>query len=211
MAAVVGVAETDDAQGWSEALARGVQAAGTIGAVPSLHVVTPGESPLPAADETAVRRLADPWGSDPLSIGVARQLHGYLTGNAAELVQQVTDALEPDTCVLVGHGFGSVVAFDVLRRARPSGIRALVTIGSPLGLAGVLRALNVPEPLTPPGDVRWTNVLDPGDVRTGGEGLADLGPGITDEYVDNGAAPAAAEAYLAQGVAARAILSAISG
>ncbi|GAA3395390.1 hypothetical protein [Cryptosporangium minutisporangium] len=214
MAAVVGVAgsgspERDE---WSAALSRGVAAAGTVGTLPALSIVAVGDQPLPDPDDTAVRRLLDALGStDPLLVELARSLHGYLTGNASATIERVTAALEPDTAVLVGHGFGAVVAFDVLRRARTKGIRGLVTLGSPLSLEAVRRALNVPEPLTAPDGVRWINVLDPEDLRTGGEGLADLGPGITDEYVDNGAPPHSALAYLAQGPTGRAILTGLTG
>ncbi|SHN45659.1 hypothetical protein [Cryptosporangium aurantiacum] len=214
MAAVVGVAGPGDpgTDEWSAALARGVAAAGTVGTVSSLQVVPAGDDGLPDADDTAVRRLLDEFGgSDPLLVELARTLHGYLTGNAAATIERVTQALVPETTVLVGHGFGAVVAFDVLRRARSTGLRGLVTLGCPLSLTVVRRALNIPEPLARPDGVRWVNVLDPDDVRTGGEGLADLGPGITDEYVDNGEPPHSVEAYLAQGSTGRGVLTALTG
>ena len=212
MTAVVGVAGDGDTDAWSAALDRGVKAAGRTGEAPSLRVVSTGAPSLPSADDTAVRRFLDAWGSDdPLLVDLARQVHGYLTGNSSALIDAVTAALEPDTAVVVGHGFGALVAFDVLRRSRREGVRSLVTLGAPLGLASVLRALNVPEPLTAPNGVHWVNVLDPGDVRTGGDGLADRGPGITDEYVGNGDPPHDAAAYLARTATAKAILRSISG
>lgn len=212
MAAVVGIGANDDADTWPAALARGVKAAGTVGEVPSLRVVGTAAPSLPGAGDTGVRRLSDAWGDDdPLLVELARDVHGYLTGNSSALVDAVTAAFEPDTAVVVGHGFGALVAFDVLRRSRATSIRALVTLGAPLGLASLLRVLNVPEPLAAPHGVRWINVLDPADVRTGGEGLADLGPGITDQYVDNGERPHEVAAYLAQGTTGRAVLGAITG
>jgi pimeloyl-ACP methyl ester carboxylesterase len=214
MTAVVGIAGRDGSaeQGWPAALGRGVEAAGTVGAVPALRVVTPRIGPLPGADETFVQRLVeDLGGTDPLLVDLARELYAYLTGDSSAVIDQVTSALAPDTAVLVGHGFGAVVAFDLLRREARSGIRGLVTLGAPLGLAPVRRALNVPEPLAAPDGVRWVNVLDPEDVRTGGVGLADLGPGIADQYVDNGERPDSAEAYLAQGQTGLAILTSLTG
>jgi hypothetical protein len=148
--------------------------------------------------------------ANPALRELARELHAYLTGASTAVLERVKAAVQPDTTVLVGHGLGAVVAYDLLRRdSLGQQIKVLVTLGAPLGLAAVRTALNVPEPLVPPDGVLWMNVLDPDDVRTGGEGLADLGPGITDGYVDNGDRASAATAYLAQGQTGRAILNGV--
>jgi len=68
--------------------------------------------------------------------------------------------------MLIAHSMGSIVAYDVLRRAGRTlpGVRIshFVTLGSPLGLGGigeiVAGPLRVPECVA-----RWTNLADPTD------------------------------------------------
>lgn len=74
------------------------------------------------------------------------------------------DGRTNDPVVVVAHSLGSVVAYDLLR---PEGtvkrpVHTLVTIGSPLGLRAVRRAL---APLDDPPMVRrWLNAYDDRDV-----------------------------------------------
>jgi hypothetical protein len=68
--------------------------------------------------------------------------------------------------MLIAHSMGSIIAYDVLRRAtrtlRGLRISHFVTLGSPLGLGGigeiVAGALRVPECVA-----RWSNLADPRD------------------------------------------------
>lgn len=136
------------------------------------------------------------------AVRLLRQVHAYLTdpGTADRIRSVVLAEVRPDTELLLAHSLGSVVAADlVLRGAVPPG-PALLTIGSPLGLAAVrgplLRALP-PGAGTDPGRA-WTNVADRRDVVTGGRGLAGIFARVTDVVVDNGwADPHAASRYLA--------------
>ena len=68
--------------------------------------------------------------------------------------------------MLIAHSMGSIVAYDVLRRSGRTlpGLRIahFVTLGSPLGLAGIADVvsgpLRVPECVA-----RWSNLADPSD------------------------------------------------
>jgi hypothetical protein len=70
--------------------------------------------------------------------------------------------------VVIAHSLGSVVTYEALfDRPRPP-IDLLVTVGSPLGMPGVIFEKLRPAPVgglgaRPPGATRWVNIADPGD------------------------------------------------
>jgi hypothetical protein len=68
--------------------------------------------------------------------------------------------------VVIAHSLGSVVTYEALW-ARPLAVPLLVTIGSPLGLPGVvferLEPVPAPRAARPPGVQRWVNIADHGD------------------------------------------------
>ena len=65
--------------------------------------------------------------------------------------------------VVVGHSLGSVVAYNVLRAAGKTSVRAYVTLGSPLGIRGISASLETP--LKNAAGVRgWFNGYDQRDV-----------------------------------------------
>jgi hypothetical protein len=94
------------------------------------------------------------------------------------------------TTLLLAHGIGSIVAYDLLAThgARSLGVTGLVTFGSPLGLQSIRRRLDWFHPGTPIPDhlAVWTNVynrmdfatvvrrLSPLYVAKDGRGVADL-------------------------------------
>lgn len=91
--------------------------------------------------------------------GKWRDVHVYLHHHRRTEVWAEVEELLPgsETYVLLGHSLGSIVAVDLVRteRAHPS---ALVTVGSPLGIAPVawsVPLVDVPYP--------WVNVIDPED------------------------------------------------
>lgn len=96
-----------------------------------------------------------------------KQVSHYLTDEALRqaAIDRVTARIEPDTRVVVGHSLGSVVAYQALCALPGHRVRALVTLGSPLGVPMVYRRMR-PEPGGWPGDgeLVWTNVVDHGDV-----------------------------------------------
>lgn len=76
----------------------------------------------------------------------------------------VADALTGGADVVVGHSLGSVVGFNVLRKAPATlGVRRYVTVGSPLAVKAIKADLDTP--LAMPGCVNsWYNAMDPRDV-----------------------------------------------
>ena len=128
----------------------------------------------------------------------------------------VEDLPDHGSAILIGHSLGSVVALDVLRFL-PEGleIELLVTCGSPLGLEVVRDHLEGRDQKWPYGHVRaWLNLVDPGDVVTGGAGLEKHFTQCVDVAVKNDGGRVdrhAASRYLSQRAAAREIGRALFG
>jgi hypothetical protein len=87
---------------------------------------------------------------------------------------------------IVAHSLGSVVAYEALfdRPERP--VDLLVTVGSPLGMPGVIFEKLRPSPengvgTKPPGVTRWVNIADPGDFIAVPRHLHRLFQGITED------------------------------
>jgi pimeloyl-ACP methyl ester carboxylesterase len=83
----------------------------------------------------------------------------------------VTALIGPETRVVVAHSLGSVVAYEALcalSQRGGHGVRALVTMGSPLGIGMIFDRLDPAPGLTgcwPGGEqLVWTNMVDHGDV-----------------------------------------------
>lgn len=98
-----------------------------------------------------------------------RDVYAYLTYPSvrSSVDAVVMQALSEDPCIMVSHSLGTVVAYNVLRRAETMQQRLhvanLVTLGSPLGVKAIKRRLDAP--LTRPRCVRrWFNAYDDRDV-----------------------------------------------
>jgi hypothetical protein len=134
-----------------------------------------------------------------------KQVRRYLTDDAlrAEARGRVEEAIGPDTRVVVAHSLGSVVAYEALCARPDHQVRALVTLGSPLGMRMVFERLR-PEPGAWPGTWTWTNIVDEGDVVAAvkdlslffGAGLTGKGRGVTGKVVHNGSHAHDATLYL---------------
>ncbi|MGK2321233.1 hypothetical protein [Gordonia rhizosphera] len=151
-------------------------------------------------------------GTSVLRVGVLRQVYAYLhREGAGEVIRQdVLYEVGADSRVLVGHSLGSVVTYDLLRRGMAPQVSTLVTLGSPLGLATVRRALEAKFAGSNMGAVHWVNVYDDWDVVTGGNGLKPLAH--EDFRVDNGRGdPHALTRYLRHAETATAIVAGVSG
>lgn len=99
---------------------------------------------------------------------VTRDVHRYLSdsGLRGTILTGVRQAMSPDVqTVVVGHSLGSVVAYDLLRRdseTRGWNVPLLLTLGSPLGVSRIWRAL---APNAFPACVgTWFNASDPADL-----------------------------------------------
>jgi hypothetical protein len=105
-----------------------------------------------------------------------QQVRRYLTDPVVRtaVLDRVAAGVDADTRVLVGHSLGSVVAYEALCAHPQWPVRALVTLGSPLGIRNLIFDKLVPSPAADgpsrpggawPGRVgAWDNVADAGDV-----------------------------------------------
>ncbi|KAB1142341.1 antibiotic ABC transporter ATP-binding protein [Streptomyces luteolifulvus] len=137
--------------------------------------------------------------SDRLLIFALKQVRRYLTEpELREAVRgRLADEITDETSVLVAHSLGSVVAYEALHANPDWPVTDLVTLGSPLGLRGVVHDRLDPPPVDgvgpwPGGIRRWTNIADRGDIVALPDTLADhFGPRegelrITDLRITNG-------------------------
>ncbi|MFJ7177467.1 hypothetical protein ACIQXA_13925 [Streptomyces massasporeus] len=127
-----------------------------------------------------------------------KQVRRYLTDEDLRVAARkaVEEAIGPDTRVVVAHSLGSVVAYEALCAREGHGVRALVTLGSPLGMRMVVDRLR-PGPETWPGTESWTNVVDEGDVVAAVKDLSlFFGTGVVGKVVHNGSHAHDATLYL---------------
>ncbi|MGW1793145.1 antibiotic ABC transporter ATP-binding protein [Streptomyces tubercidicus] len=144
--------------------------------------------------------------SDRLLISDLKQVRRYFTEpKLREAVRaRVEELIRPETRVVVGHSLGSVVAYEALCALRPERTPlTLITLGSPLGLAGLVFDRLQPAPqqgglgLWPAPVKHWTNLADSGDVVALVRELAPrFGPEVVDLPVDNGSEMHSMRAYL---------------
>ncbi|MFD9632934.1 alpha/beta hydrolase family protein [Streptomyces violascens] len=157
--------------------------------------------------------------AEPLLIFGLKQVRRYFNepGLRERVQEAVARAIEPDTRVLVGHSLGSVAAYELLcneavRASHPQWqISTLVTLGSPLGLRGLIFDRLVPAPdkgngSWPSGIQSWTNIADAGDVVALVKELGPrFGPEVDDHEIDNGVEMHSVSRYLTAPVTGRAI------
>ncbi|WP_190329280.1 hypothetical protein [Streptomyces venezuelae] len=142
-----------------------------------------------------------------------KQVRAYLTDPAvrAEVQCRVAAAVTDDTRVVIGHSLGSVVAYEALCAHPEWPARALLTLGSPLGIRHlVFDRLRVGEDGSPgdwPGRVEhWTNIADAGDVVALVKDLRPLfGDRVRGHLVHNGSRAHDVTRYLCTEEAGRAV------
>jgi pimeloyl-ACP methyl ester carboxylesterase len=105
-----------------------------------------------------------------------QQVRRYITDPQVRrtVLSRVAAGIGGDTRVVVGHSLGAVVAYEALCAHPEWPVRALVTLGSPLGIKKLIFDRLVPAPAAEgsgrlagewPGGVQsWVNVADAGDV-----------------------------------------------
>ena len=195
------------------------------------QVISPGARTLartPSAVQAALRALS----GSAFFAGVAeramladlRQVRLYLTEIAVreQVQERVAAAIGPDTRVVVGHSLGSVVAYEALCAHPEWPVRALVTLGSPLGIRNLVFDKLVPSPAVgtaglpvgvwPGGVSAWTNIADAGDVVALIKDLRPLfGAGVECYLVHNGSHAHAVAPYLTAAETGAAIASGLGG
>lgn len=139
-----------------------------------------------------------------------KQVRGYLLDDQirAAVRGRVAEAIGADTRVVVAHSLGSVVAYEALCVLPGHGVRALVTLGSPLGIRNLVFDQLRPPPtgsgtaargVWPTGgaELVWTNLADAGDVVALVKDLRPVfGERVRSAVVYNGAHAHDASAYL---------------
>ena len=99
-----------------------------------------------------------------------RDVWYYLTRKGLRLqIDAVVDAAIPknEPCVVVAHSLGTIVAYNLLmNRNKRSNIKALITIGSPLGIEAIWSRLpsDSPPRKAPEGVGSWFNARDAQDT-----------------------------------------------
>jgi hypothetical protein len=96
---------------------------------------------------------------------ILRDVYVYLSrSKVRQTVNDIVDAAIPSgRTVVIGHSLGSVVAYDLLVKAkRPLDIPLYLTVGCPIGIGPIRRTL---APLRFPASIgHWYNALDTRDV-----------------------------------------------
>ncbi|MBQ1083328.1 hypothetical protein [Nocardiopsis sp. B62] len=143
-----------------------------------------------------------------------KQVSCYLTapGLRHAARKRVLEHITPHTRVVIAHSLGSVVAYEALCSMPDHPVRALVTLGSPLGMRLIFDRLDpTPGPTgvwpggTHPGMV-WTNVTDPGDPVAAADDLAlRFGSRVRTAQVHNGPHAHDATSYLTDEVTGAAV------
>lgn len=124
-----------------------------------------------------------------------KQVHRYFQEPEIRMAarQRVVDAVDADTRLVIGHSLGSVVAYEALVAHPEWPVEAFVSLGSPLGIRGLIFDRLEPAPRDGtgawPGSVRsWVNIVDQGDVVALEKRLgARFGDRVVDVLVHNGA------------------------
>ncbi|MGW9430198.1 antibiotic ABC transporter ATP-binding protein [Streptomyces decoyicus] len=145
---------------------------------------------------------------DRLLISDLKQMAGYLTDDTirerakARLAARIT----PGTRVVLAHSLGSVVAYETLCDPELNAgwdVRMLVTLGSPLGMRGLVLPRLRPQPAAgglgrwPVAVRRWTNIADATDIVAVVRELRPaFGDRVTDVPVRNGSHMHDATRYL---------------
>lgn len=123
----------------------------------------------------SVLEKISPWRGD-IAVRALSQAHAYLKKpRVRQAVDDIVAAVFlPEPRVIVAHSLGTIVSFALLRKLAQTPecvqVPLLVTLGSPLPLSTVQRAIEPPFN-NPLGVARWINVRDPDDFISLNRGL----------------------------------------
>jgi hypothetical protein len=172
------------------------------------------EQALGAVLRSAINGIARVKWFAPYGMGFAErfvcralaQVTSYLSDEEVRraALQAVTDLVDQDTKIVIGHSLGSVVAYEAMHQINYS-LPLFITIGCPLGLQTIIYPKLRPQPpCFPPAVQRWINVADSDDFIAAAPDLRPMfsrGVPTTAVFesgytVDNGAKPHEAKFYL---------------
>jgi hypothetical protein len=142
-----------------------------------------------------------------------KQVDAYVNDpNAKKIIQRrIADSIVHDTRVLIGHSLGSVAAYEALCANPGWPVRTFVSLGSPLGIRGLIFNRLSAEPIDGkghwPGTVKhWINIADAGDPVALVKNLGPLfGEQVENHLIHNGADAHHIEPYLTARETGRAI------
>jgi hypothetical protein len=163
--------------------------------------------------------------TERLMLGSLVQVRRYFTEPAirAAIQHRVAAAVDERTRVVIGHSLGSVVAYEALCAHPEWPAKALVTLGSPLGIRNLIFDRLRPSPVLAaeggrdprghwPGSVTvWSNVADRGDVTALVKDLRPLfGDRVVSYVVHNGAKAHDVRPYLTAPETGKGILAGLT-
>ena len=153
--------------------------------------------------------------ADRAMVADLKQVRAFFTDPEVRAAarERVRERIGPDTRLVVAHSLGTVVAYEALCDSADIPELDLVTLGSPLGIAGLIFDRLTPAPVggrgtRPPAVRAWTNVADRRDVVALVKELEPLFGGIDDRPVDNGPKAHDASPYLTSEEVGRAVAAA---
>ena len=157
--------------------------------------------------------------ADRAMVSDLRQVRRYLAEPElrSSVLRRVEACVTEQTRILIGHSLGSVVAYEALCANPQWPVEAFISLGSPLGLRGLIFERLRPAPVSGrgawPGGIRsWTNIADRGDAVAGEKHLAGLfGPGVVDVPVHNGSHAHDIRPYLSARETGEAVVAAAGG
>lgn len=153
--------------------------------------------------------------------GDLKQVDLYINDRAIheQILGQISAHIGYDTVLVIGHSLGSVIAYEAVCR-KPENVKALITIGSPLGIRNVVFDKLTPTPNFLglslgqwPGKVsEWTNIAARGDIVAAQKQLAPLfGSRVNDVIIDSGWDAHSSTRYLNSVEAGQAVARALHG
>ena len=133
-----------------------------------------------------------------------KQVKAYLHENAIKtaVLARVANQMADDVKVIVAHSLGTIVAYEALCAHPEWPVRALITLGSPLGMPTLIFDRLRPPPENGlgrwPGSIgTWVNIADRGDVVALEKDLSrQFGSRVENLMVDNGAKAHDVKPYL---------------
>jgi hypothetical protein len=134
-----------------------------------------------------------------------KQVRRYLQDQELREAARTTvrKLITAETRVVVAHSLGSVVVYETLAAMPGHQVRALVTLGSPLGISNLIFDRLDPTPhdglgtWPGPDNLVWTNIADRSDIVALEKDLRPrFGPRVINAVVHNGAHAHAVTAYL---------------
>lgn len=149
-----------------------------------------------------------------------KQVRRYLREPAVRQAAQarLLALIGPETRVVVAHSLGTVVAYEALCASPGHRVRALVTLGSPLGTRNLVFDRLDPTPVDGRGvwpgsaELAWTNVADRGDVVALEKDLRGrFGDRVRNAIVHNGAHAHDATSYLTDTLTGAAVAGGLDG